>query len=153
MSVIADRLLADEPEARQTTRSGTLSIPALETRIVSGAEWDATIADFDEVCQEQLHAFAVSRWPSVVQEPMLFLANGEVVGGSLMMVQRLPLGLGKIAQPLRDCLLTAVDTLAVPRFSGRVVVRYPLVTERETLPSQIELAPEISKEVDRLTGE
>ena len=97
MSVIADGLLQGEPNTRQTTWSGTLSGPALKTRIVSGAEWDATIVDFDEVCQEQLHAFAISRWPSVVQEPMLFMADGEVVGGALMMVQRLPLGLGKIA--------------------------------------------------------
>ena len=97
MSVIADRLVQDGPEARQAPRSDAISAPVLETRIVSGADWDATIADFDEVCQEQLHAFAISRWPSVVQEPMLFLANGEIVGGSLMMVQRLPLGLGTIA--------------------------------------------------------
>jgi hypothetical protein len=59
---------------------------------------------------------------------------------------------GTIAQDLRDCLLTAVDSLAVPRFTGRVVVRYPLVTEREPLPSQIELAPETAGEIDRLTG-
>uniref|UniRef100_UPI002FCC0A59 lipid II:glycine glycyltransferase FemX n=1 Tax=Devosia sp. TaxID=1871048 RepID=UPI002FCC0A59 len=54
-------------------------------------------AGFDEVCQEQLHAFAATRWPSVTQVPMLFLSDGEVVGGALVMVQKLPLGLGKIA--------------------------------------------------------
>ncbi|MDB5474377.1 MAG: family N-acetyltransferase, partial [Devosia sp.] len=97
MSVIAGRVLQDEPEARQALRAATRSVPRLETRVVDGAEWDATVAGFDEVCQEQLHAFAISRWPDVVQEPMLFLLNGEVVGGSLMMVQRLPLGLGRIA--------------------------------------------------------
>lgn len=57
---------------------------------------------------------------------------------------------GKITDTLRDCLLGAIDDLAVPRFSGRVVVHYPLVTERETLPSQIELTPEAAEKVDSL---
>jgi hypothetical protein len=57
---------------------------------------------------------------------------------------------GKITEALRECLLTAIDGLAVPRFSGRVVVNYPLVTEKETLPSQIELTPEAAEKVDSL---
>lgn len=72
------------------------------------------------------------------------LADREVISATVQ---------GKIAQELRDCLLSAVDSLAVPRFTGRVVVRYPLVTEREPLPSQIELAPETAGEIDRLTDE
>jgi hypothetical protein len=72
------------------------------------------------------------------------LADREVISATVQ---------GKIAPTLRDCLLSAVDSLAVPRFTGRVVVRYPLVTEREPLPSQIELAPETAKEVDRLSSE
>jgi hypothetical protein len=72
------------------------------------------------------------------------LADREVISATIQ---------GTIAQELRDCLLAAVDSLAVPRFTGRVVVRYPLVTEREPLPSQIELAPETAGEIDRLTGE
>jgi len=72
------------------------------------------------------------------------LADREVISATIQ---------GTIAQELRDCLLSAVDSLAVPRFTGRVVVRYPLVTEREPLPSQIELAPETAGEIDRLTGE
>lgn len=71
------------------------------------------------------------------------LAEREVISAAVQ---------GKIAQALRDCLLTAVDSLAVPRFTGRVVVRYPLVTEREPLPSQIELTPETAGEIDRLIG-
>ena len=96
MSAIADRLApaAATLPARQPSAVAGLR---LETRLVSGPEWDRTIADFDEVCQEQLHVFATARWPAVEQEPMLFLADGEVVGGSLMMVQRLPLGIAKIA--------------------------------------------------------
>jgi hypothetical protein len=93
MSVIADRLA---PQAELVPMRAAVA-SRLETRMVSGAEWDRTIAGFDEVCQEQLHAFASARWPSVKQEPMLFLDAGEVVGGSLMMVQALPLGVGQIA--------------------------------------------------------
>jgi hypothetical protein len=97
MSVIADRLIHAEVDAHQTMRAAAAATPLLETRIVSGAEWDQTIAGFDEVCQEQLYAFAATRWPSVQQEPMLFLRDGQIVGGSLMMVQALPLRLGHIA--------------------------------------------------------
>jgi hypothetical protein len=97
MSVLAERLVQDVPERRPAHGSTAVAGPTLEGKIVSGAEWDAIVAGFDEVCQEQLHAFAASRWPSVIQEPMVFLANGEVVGGSLNMVQRLPLGIGAIA--------------------------------------------------------
>ncbi|MDB5527776.1 MAG: family N-acetyltransferase [Devosia sp.] len=96
MSAIADRLApaAAVLPARQTS---VLAGLRLEMRLVGGPEWDRTIAEFDEVCQEQLHVFATARWPAVEQEPVLFLADGEVVGGSLMMVQRLPLGIAKIA--------------------------------------------------------
>jgi hypothetical protein len=96
MSVIADRLIHAEADTPQTMRAA-IATPLLQTRIVSGTEWDQTIAGFDEVCQEQLYAFAATRWPSVQQEPMLFLRDGEIVGGSLMMVQPLPLRLGYIA--------------------------------------------------------
>jgi hypothetical protein len=70
------------------------------------------------------------------------LADREVVSASVQ---------GKITEPLRVCLLSAIDSLAVPRFTGRVVVRYPLVTEREPLPSQIELTPAMAEEIDGLT--
>lgn len=97
MSVIADRLAHAGSDAHQKVRPAAVAVPKLQTRIVSGAEWDRIIAEFDETCQEQLHAFAATRWPSVAQEPMLFLLDGEIVGGSLMMVQPLPLRLGRIA--------------------------------------------------------
>jgi hypothetical protein len=60
---------------------------------------------------------------------------------------------GAIAEALRTCLLQAVDTLAVPRFSGLVVVRYPLVTEREPLPSQVELSGHTEAELDAVIAE
>jgi hypothetical protein len=31
------------------------------------ARWDDAVAGFDEICQEQMSAFARSRWPGVVQ--------------------------------------------------------------------------------------
>jgi hypothetical protein len=96
MSLIADRLV-DGDNAGHAVRVAGLAAPRLQTRIVDGGEWDRTIADFDEVCQEQMYAFAVARWPSVRQEPMLFLLDGEIVGGALIMVQSLPLGLARIA--------------------------------------------------------
>ena len=97
MAAVTDRLVHTDSEApRELRRTGPVALE-LETRIVSGAEWDRTIAGFDEVCQEQLHMFAQPRWPSVEHEPMLFLDNGEIVGGALMMIQRLPLRLGAIA--------------------------------------------------------
>lgn len=69
----------------------------LTAEIVSGGAWDAAVADFDEACQEQLHAFAATRWPDTLQEPVLFRQDGELVGGTLMMIQPLPLRLGAIA--------------------------------------------------------
>ncbi len=71
------------------------------------------------------------------------LAEREVVSAEVT---------GQISETLRSCLLEAVDQLAVPRFSGRVVVRYPLATERETLPSQIELTPRTAERLDAVLG-
>ena len=97
MSLIADRLVHADDAGLEVQRTAGLGAAQLQTRIVDGAEWDRTIASFDEVCQEQMYAFAATRWPSVKQEPMLFLLDGEIVGGALIMVQSLPLGLARIA--------------------------------------------------------
>ena len=64
---------------------------------VDAAAWDRAAAEFDGVVQEQLFAYADTRWPSAEAEAVLFSFDGEVVGGTLMMIQRLPLGLGAIA--------------------------------------------------------
>lgn len=96
MSAIADRMVHDESVAQPRVRAPSNALK-LEATIASGAEWDRAIAGFDEACQEQMHAFATARWPSVTQEPVLFSLEGVVVGGSLMMIQRLPLGIGHIA--------------------------------------------------------
>lgn len=97
MSLIADRLVQADDFSSQAQRAAGTTAVRLDTRIVDGTEWDRTIATFDDVCQEQMHAFARTRWPSVRQEPMLFLFDGEIVGGALIMVQSLPLGLARIA--------------------------------------------------------
>lgn len=95
MSLVADALVGSTLPARPSIAA--VGVTPLSVDIIPGGEWDAAIADFDEVCQEQLHVFAANRWPSVRQEPVLFRLNGEVVGGSLIMIQRLPLGVGTIA--------------------------------------------------------
>jgi hypothetical protein len=59
---------------------------------------------------------------------------------------------GEIPIALKQCLLAAVDTLEVPRFTGTVKVRYPLVTESVPLPDQIELQAHTAGELDRLFG-
>jgi len=71
------------------------------------------------------------------------LAEREVVSAKVQ---------GQIAEPLRACLLAAVDGLNIPPFTGKVAVRYPLVTEREPLPSQIELTPATANQLDSVTG-
>lgn len=89
--------LAPEAAVRPDQRDGAGAVPKLRARALAGAEWDAAVADFDTICQEQLHAFAKGRWPGVSLEPRLFEHHGRVVGGALMMVQKLPLGLARIA--------------------------------------------------------
>jgi hypothetical protein len=59
---------------------------------------------------------------------------------------------GKIPAALRSCLLAAVDTLDVPRFSGVVKVRYPLITESVPLPEQVELRAGTAGSLDQLFG-
>lgn len=72
-------------------------VKRLGSDIVAPEVWDRTIATFDEVCQEQLHTFARARWPNVRHEPVLFRRDGEIVGGTLMMIQPLPLRVSAIA--------------------------------------------------------
>lgn len=93
MSIVAETLLDAAPQTLGAERH-TL---ALTTRRVSGSDWDAIIGGFDEVCQEQMHAFAAVRWPGVAQEPVVFHRGSELVGGALVMIQPLPFGVGKIA--------------------------------------------------------
>ncbi|MBN9335328.1 peptidoglycan bridge formation glycyltransferase FemA/FemB family protein [Devosia sp.] len=94
MSSVAREMM--EP-ARAANAAASASAITLVARQVSGADWDTIIGSFDEVCQEQTHAFAKTRWPDVGQEPVIFQRGATVVGGALVMIQPLPLGLGKMA--------------------------------------------------------
>jgi hypothetical protein len=95
MSVAAGLNPDTLPATSQVTRRG--DAPAVVSRKVDGQEWDRVISGFDGICQEQLFAFASIRWPGVTPEPRLFERGGRIVGGALVMVQRLPLGLSQIA--------------------------------------------------------
>jgi hypothetical protein len=72
------------------------------------------------------------------------LAEREVVSADIE---------GRIPEPLRQCLMGAVDTLDVPRFTGTVVVRYPLVTESAPKAEQIQLTQLAARAVDDLLQE
>ncbi len=91
MSAIADLAPGSNTPSHQRAEI------ALTARFVDGTYWDEVVAGFDGVCQEQLHGFAAIRWPGVTLEPVLFEQNGRIVGGTLIMVQPLPLKLGNIA--------------------------------------------------------
>jgi lipid II:glycine glycyltransferase (peptidoglycan interpeptide bridge formation enzyme) len=94
-------LVAESP-SREVMRPAPASVAprrgrAVTIEHVSPEDWDAISARFDGACQEQLYTFAKNRWGGVSHEPVLFRRDGVVVGGSLMMIQRLPLGLATIA--------------------------------------------------------
>ncbi len=59
--------------------------------------WDEIVAGFDGVCQEMTVAFARDRWPHVKLEPVVFVNDGEIVAGALVMIQHMPLHLSKLA--------------------------------------------------------
>lgn len=71
------------------------------------------------------------------------LADREIVEASVE---------GEFDEPLRQCLLGAVDRLEIPHFSGTIVVRYPLHTARERAEPRIELSREAAEQVDEMLG-
>ena len=93
----AVEMVTVEAPASRADRSEAAAAAALELVPVAIEAWDETAAHFDEVSQEQLVAFARLRWPGASLEPVAFRAGGNVVGGCLVLVQRLPLNLGAIA--------------------------------------------------------
>lgn len=64
---------------------------------VEGSEWDDITPEFHDICQEQVYAYATARWSGVSIEPVLFYDAEVLIGGALVMVQKLPLGLGQMA--------------------------------------------------------
>src|SRR5690606_33594806 len=96
MSLISQTSVLSRPAA-DNSAPRKKDLPPLDHRIVDGARWDRSVSAFDGVCQEQLFAYAKLRWPGVALEPVLFSERGELLGGALVMLQRLPLGLATIA--------------------------------------------------------
>lgn len=83
---------------------------------VSDAVWEETVADFDDVSQEQLITFARARWPRVALEPLLISSGGSVIGACLVMIQRLPLGVAEIAVAKWGPFLRSVEGDALGRY-------------------------------------
>lgn len=80
------------------SNAGSISHAArLTCEAVEPDKWEAIAASFDGICQEQTYSFSKQRWPSMQYEPRIFKIGDEVVGGTLMMIQNLPLGMGSIA--------------------------------------------------------
>lgn len=71
----------------------------------------------------------------------LELSNQEVTDANVT---------GEVPEPLRRCLIEAADHLEVPPFTGVVRARYPLRTQSEPLPSEIELSSGVAADLDRL---
>jgi hypothetical protein len=89
--------IASDLNSAHVHRTSSPSYP-LEMSVLSADAWHAAVADFDEVTQEQLHAFAYNRGGYSVVEPVLFRRKGEVIGGALMTVRHLPLRVAALAQ-------------------------------------------------------
>jgi hypothetical protein len=70
----------------------------LEWRHLSPDEWHDAVADFDGISHEQLYAFAANHGGYASAEPILFLRDGEPVGGALITLRQLPLRVATIAQ-------------------------------------------------------
>lgn len=109
MSFSAEAQPLDLEAASSGAPSRNRSGGTLVAERVAENAWDGAVADFDEVCQEQLVAFAALRWPGVELEPLLFRSGDEVVGGALVMIQPLPLGLGALAVVKWAPMLKTVD--------------------------------------------
>lgn len=73
------------------------SAPALTLQLVAPELWDRTVAQFDDICREQLEVFAKAHRPGAQYDPVLFWLGGELVGGVLMAIEPLPLRLGRRA--------------------------------------------------------
>ena len=98
MSLAAERDIADfHGRAAGAARREAATLVRLEVERLAPAEWDGIAAGFDDVVQEQLCAYAGTRWPTTQPEPLVFRRDGEIVGGALVMIQHLPLRLGSIA--------------------------------------------------------
>ena len=96
MAAITESLASASSAAAVQCASVAATVSLVAEPVPLGA-WDGIAASFDGLCQEQLAAFACIRWPGTTPEARVFTHKGRIVGGSLVVVQRLPLGLGAIA--------------------------------------------------------
>src|SRR5665213_1313774 len=99
MSLAAEtQIVARGPKPRRASAEKRAAARlAVTTEFLDPDAWDRLAATFDGVMQEQLYTYAQTRWPGAKPEALLFKLGGEVVGGTLIMIQPLPLGLGSIA--------------------------------------------------------
>jgi lipid II:glycine glycyltransferase (peptidoglycan interpeptide bridge formation enzyme) len=133
------------------------SVRSISLQLVSPDVWDETIARFDGVCQEQLYTFARTRWPGVSQEPVLLWQGSELIGGSLMMIQRLPLGFSRIAIAKWGPMLAKTDRPdALAAYSGMIDALVDEYAKRRGMMLSIlprasltESNPEYSSLIDR----
>ena len=96
MSLVADALRRHRL-ARPLRPSAAPAHSPLAIESSPATDWDAAIAGFDEVCQEQLYVFRQAAGRRSSTSRCCSAWTARVVGGSLMMIQRLPLGVGSIA--------------------------------------------------------
>ncbi len=82
---------------RTTDRSKKKVKFLLTLKHVTPEKWDEIVSGFDGVCQEMTTAFAGNRWPGVALDPVVMYDGRKAVAGALVMVQRLPLGIAKLA--------------------------------------------------------
>jgi hypothetical protein len=94
MTAIADRHASLSLER---TASAALRAAKVVAQPYPLDRWDDMAATFEGLCQEQLMAFAGVRWPNTIHEARVFRIGEEIVGGALIIIQKLPLNLASIA--------------------------------------------------------
>ena len=94
MSLVADALDATDRQTAATKRARSHSLPS---SVVAGEDWDSRSRSSTRSARSSSTLSRKVRWPSVVHEPLILKDGGEVIGGCLVMIQRLPLGLGSVA--------------------------------------------------------
>lgn len=123
MSVIAETPPADS-RAHFDFRPGVGAGVELTMEQVPEAEWEQRVADFADICEEQLVSFAKTRWPDVQLAPMIFSErDGKAAGGCLSMVRPLPLGLGAIAVAKWGPMLAEADRPDAMALYGAMIER------------------------------
>jgi lipid II:glycine glycyltransferase (peptidoglycan interpeptide bridge formation enzyme) len=69
----------------------------LVARAIDLKDFDKLIAGFDGAVQEMTVTFAQSRWPGVTLEPWIYEQDDKAAAAALVMVQSIPMKLGKLA--------------------------------------------------------